>query len=97
MQQVILEKKGLRKDDLEKQREPILKLRQEAKRKKMRLQETLKMQENIFEHTKSLFFPKHQPETKRISLAYPVKVVEVLTAEDSILEQEVMVCRSNKN
>ncbi|XP_017763039.1 PREDICTED: WD repeat-containing protein 63-like [Eufriesea mexicana] len=91
MQQVILEKKGLRKDDLEKQREPILKLRQEAKRKKMRLRETLKMQENIFEHTKSLFFPQHQPETKRISLPpQPGKIDEALTAEDSILEQEVM-------
>ncbi|KOC65332.1 WD repeat-containing protein 63, partial [Habropoda laboriosa] len=88
MQQVILEKKGLKKDDLEKQREPILKLRQEAKRKKQRLREALQMQESTFEHTKSLFFPKHQPEPKRISVV-PTGRVEAVAVEDTILAQEV--------
>ncbi|XP_043520193.1 dynein axonemal intermediate chain 3-like isoform X2 [Frieseomelitta varia] len=91
MQQVLLEKKGLRKDDLEKQREPILKLGQEKKRKKQKLRQTLKMQENIFEHTKSLFFPKHQPETRLISVPpMTEKFDEPITVEDTILEEEMM-------
>ncbi|CAK9811661.1 Dynein axonemal intermediate chain 3 [Anthophora plagiata] len=89
MQQVILEKKGLKKEDLEKQREPILKLRQEERRKKQRLREALQMQETIFEHTKSLFFPKHQTEPRRISIVPPGKV-ETVTVEDKILAQEDM-------
>ena len=97
MQQVLLEKKGLKKEVLEKQREPILKLRREEKRKKQKLRQTLKMQENIFEHTKSLFFPKHEPETKHISGLPPLteKIGEPITVEDTILEEEMMV-RSGK-
>ncbi|XP_076761424.1 dynein axonemal intermediate chain 3 [Xylocopa sonorina] len=91
MQEVILEKKGLKKDDLEKQREPILKLRQDAQRKKERLKETIKMQKSNFEHTKNLFFPKHPPEAKEISLQpMPGKKDDLLTVEDTILAQEVM-------
>ncbi|XP_043587489.1 dynein axonemal intermediate chain 3-like isoform X1 [Bombus pyrosoma] len=91
MQQVLLEKKGLKKDDLERQREPILRLRQNAERKKKKLRQTLKMQESIFEHTKNLFFPKHQPETKRISVApVPGKIDKPVTVEDTILEEEMM-------
>lgn len=98
MQEVLLEKKGLKKDDLEKQREPILKLGQEKKRKKQKLRQTLKMQENIFEHTKSLFFPKHQPETRLISSVPPLteKFDEPITVEDAILEEEMMVSRKTK-
>lgn len=92
MQQVLLEKKGLKKDDLERQREPILRLRQDAERKKKKLRQTLKMQESIFEHTKNLFFPKHQPETKRISVApVPGRIDKPVTVEDTILEEEMMV------
>ncbi|CAL7938959.1 unnamed protein product [Xylocopa violacea] len=91
MQEVILEKKGLKKDDLEKQREPILKLRQDAQRKKERLKETIKMQKSNFEHTKNLFFPKHPAEAKEISLQpIPRKKDDLVTMEDTILAQEVM-------
>ncbi|PBC26120.1 WD repeat-containing protein [Apis cerana cerana] len=86
MQEVLLEKKGLKKDDLERQREPILKLRQEAQRKKKRLQETLKMQEDIFEHTKNLFFPAGPP--PEIKPILPPKEIDLITVEDTILEQE---------
>ncbi|XP_026674816.1 WD repeat-containing protein 63-like [Ceratina calcarata] len=89
MQQVILEKKGLKKDDLEKQREPILKLRQDAERKKKRLRDTLKMQQSIFEHTRNLFFPTQQSETRKVSLP-PVRRKTEIAEEDSILAQEVM-------
>lgn len=96
MQEVLLEKKGLKKDDLERQREPILKLRQEAQRKKKRLQETLKMQEDIFEHTKNLFFPAGPP--PEIKPILPPKEIErdLITVEDTILEQEVMVYKRKK-
>lgn len=91
MQEVLLEKKGLKKDDLERQREPILKLRQEAQRKKKRLQETLKMQEDIFEHTKNLFFPAGPP--PEIKPILPPKEIDLITVEDTILEHEVMYKR----
>ncbi|XP_076231315.1 dynein axonemal intermediate chain 3 [Calliopsis andreniformis] len=94
MQQVILEKKGLRKEDLEKQREPILKMRQEAKRKKEKLRQTLAMQEDIFEHTVAMFFPEHQEESKQLSLSSPMLLTPRKTQitdklADSILQQEV--------
>lgn len=94
MQEVLLEKKGLKKDDLERQREPILKLRQEAQRKRKRLQETLKMQEDIFEHTKNLFFPAGPP--PEIKPILPPKEIDLITIEDTILEQEVMVYKRKK-
>ncbi|XP_031370075.1 WD repeat-containing protein 63-like isoform X3 [Apis dorsata] len=97
MQEVLLEKKGLKKDDLERQREPILKLRQEAQRKKKRLQETLKMQEDIFEHTKNLFFPAGPP--PEIKPILPPKEIErdLITVEDTILEQEDIQVRVDPN
>ena len=96
MQRVILEKKGLRKDDLERQREPLLRLRQEAKRKKQRLQETLQARDDIFQHTIAAFFPESQPERKRVSLTpaiplAPRKTVVKDTLAETILQQEVEV------
>lgn len=96
MQRVILEKKGLRKDELEKQREPILRLRQEAKRKKQRLQETLQARDDIFQHTIAAFFPESQPERKRVSLTpamslAPRKSILKDTLAETILKQEVEV------
>ncbi|XP_053985463.1 dynein axonemal intermediate chain 3-like [Hylaeus volcanicus] len=94
MQQVILEKKGLRKDELERQREPILRMRHEARRKKKRLQETLDMQEEIFEHSVNLFFPKREPEGKRVSLTSTMELHAKQTKKDrladTILQQEVL-------
>lgn len=98
MQQVILEKKGLKKDDLERQREPILKLRQDAERKKARLRETMQMQVNIFKHTKTLFFPKTENEVKEAPLPVTSTVIEdVVAEEDPILQQEVQVNGINRS
>lgn len=96
MQQVILEKKGLRKEELERQREPILKMRQEAKRKKERLEQTLEKQEDIFEHTVATLFPERQLEDRKLSLAHTIlpdskKSAETDNITDTILQQEVGV------
>lgn len=90
MQQAILEKKGLRKEELEKQRAPILKMRQDAKRKKQKLQQTLLMQEELFEHSKNLFMLKRKPEAAKVSVQADAKRIETPVEED-ILEQEVKV------
>ncbi|XP_076644434.1 dynein axonemal intermediate chain 3 [Halictus rubicundus] len=95
MQQVLLEKKGLRKDELERQREPILKMREEMQRKKDRLQETLGKREEIFEHTRSMFFPERQPESKRVSVGpvtqfAPRKTYIETALADKILQGEVL-------
>ncbi|XP_043251047.1 dynein axonemal intermediate chain 3-like [Colletes gigas] len=94
MQQVILEKKGLKKDDLERQREPILKMRREAIKKKEMLEETLDMQEEIFQHNVNLFFPKRQTEAKRVSLSTAIQLDAKKTKKDTLaetlLQQEVL-------
>nr|XP_012140966.1 PREDICTED: WD repeat-containing protein 63-like isoform X2 [Megachile rotundata] len=87
MQQVILEKKGLRKEELEKQRAPILKMRQDAKRKKQKLQQALLMQEELFEHSKNLFMLKREPEAAKVSVQADEKRVEA-SMEEALLEQE---------
>lgn len=85
MQQVILEKKGLRKDELERQREPILRMHQEARKKREKLQETLNMREEIFEHTGHLFFPKHKS-VKRVSLTSATELRAKKTKKDDFSE-----------
>ncbi|XP_046142621.1 dynein axonemal intermediate chain 3-like [Osmia bicornis bicornis] len=96
MQRAILEKKGLRKEELEKQREPILRMRQDAKKKKQKLQETLKMQEEIFEHSKNLFMPKRKPETAKVSIeADPIKIEA--SVEEVILQREVTIDKMDPN
>lgn len=95
MQRAILEKKGLRKEELEKQREPILRMRQEVKRKEQKLQETLKMQEEIFEHSKNLFMPKRKSEIAEVSVETdPIKIEA--SVEEDILQQEVKVNKKTK-
>lgn len=73
MQRVILEKKGLRKDLLERQRAPVLKLRQEARTKKRKIQEILSLQDRIFEETVAFLFPEQQEqqEQRRETLLLP--------------------------
>jgi len=62
MQRVILEQKGLRRDVLEKQREPVMKLRQEAQAKKRKIREILSLQDKIFEESVTFLFPVQLPE-----------------------------------
>lgn len=65
MQRVILEKKGLRRDVLERQRAPILKLRQEASTKRRKIREILSLQDQIFEETVAFLFPEHQQQQEQ--------------------------------
>jgi len=62
MQRVILEQKGLRRDVLEKQREPVMRLRQEAQAKKRKIREILSLQDKIFEEAVAFLFPVQYPE-----------------------------------
>nr|XP_031832259.1 WD repeat-containing protein 63-like [Nomia melanderi] len=99
MQQVLLEKKGLRKDDLERQREPILKMREESRRKKEKLQETLDTQGVIFEHTISVFFPERQVESRQASTGPVTQSVSRrthidTTLADTILQGEILQATS---
>ncbi|XP_076294598.1 dynein axonemal intermediate chain 3 [Lasioglossum baleicum] len=93
MQQVLLEKKGLRKDELERQREPILKMREEMQRKKDRLQEALGKRDEIFEQSRTVFFPERQLEGKRVSAGPATQLgprkTETALA-DKILQREVL-------
>ncbi|KAI4488451.1 hypothetical protein M0802_011624 [Mischocyttarus mexicanus] len=76
MQITILEKKGLRRDVLERQRAPVLKLRQEAKRKERQIREILQQRDQIFQETVTFLFPeqeidhKHIHDQKHTSLPY---------------------------
>lgn len=60
MQRLILEKKGLRKDVLERQREPLLRLRQEARTKNRKIREILNLQDKIFEEAVVFLFPEQE-------------------------------------
>jgi len=60
MQRLILEKKGLRKDVLERQRAPVLRLQQEARTKKRKIREILSLQDRIFEETVVFLFPERR-------------------------------------
>jgi hypothetical protein len=68
MQRVILEQKGLRRDVLEKQREPVMKLQQEAQAKKRKIREILNLQDKIFEESVALLFPQLPEEPKEVIL-----------------------------
>ncbi|XP_071554596.1 dynein axonemal intermediate chain 3 [Temnothorax nylanderi] len=74
MQRLILEKKGLRKDVLERQRAPILRLRQEARAKKRKIREILNLQDKIFEETVVYLFPEQQRQERRETLLPPLPV-----------------------
>lgn len=74
MQRLILEKKGLRKDVLERQRAPVLRLRQEARTKKRKIREILNLQDRIFEETVAFLFPEQYQEQRRETLLPPLPV-----------------------
>lgn len=93
MQRVILEKKGLRKDVLERQRAPVLKLRQEARTRKRKIREILGWQDRIFDETVAFLFPEQQQEQQRrreTLLLPPVRVSAVdrrLTIDEFIKKE----------
>lgn len=71
MQRLILEKKGLRKDVLERQRAPLLRLRQEERTKKRKIREILNLQDRIFEEAVVFLFPEQE---RRETLLPPLPV-----------------------
>ncbi|XP_044010440.1 dynein axonemal intermediate chain 3-like [Aphidius gifuensis] len=58
MQRVILEKKGLRPEDLERRREPVLKLRKENKIKQLKIRTAMLQQDKIFSDGIAKFIPE---------------------------------------
>ncbi|XP_015191604.1 PREDICTED: WD repeat-containing protein 63-like [Polistes dominula] len=64
MQITILEKKGLRRDVLERQRAPVLKLRQEAQKKERQIREILQQRDQIFQETVTYLFPEQEIDHK---------------------------------
>lgn len=96
MQRVILEKKGLRKDVLEKQRAPVLKLQQEARTKKRKIREILDLQDKIFEETVLFLFPEQHHERKEtflpaltVSAADRRLTIDEFISEETALRKEV--------
>ncbi|EFN65214.1 WD repeat-containing protein 63 [Camponotus floridanus] len=74
MQRLILEKKGLRKDVLERQRAPLLRLRQEERTKKRKIREILNLQDKIFEEAVVFLFPEQEEQERRETLLPPLPV-----------------------
>ncbi|RLU14738.1 hypothetical protein DMN91_012625 [Ooceraea biroi] len=90
MQRVILEQKGLRKDVLERQRAPILRLRQEARTKKRKIREILNLQDKIFEETVVFLFPEQYQERRETLLPpLPVPAVDRRLTIDEFIKQEI--------
>ncbi|CAD6209057.1 GSCOCG00003704001-RA-CDS, partial [Cotesia congregata] len=58
MQRVILAKKGLRVEELERRREPVLKLRQEGLKKEEKIRDMMQQRDRIFEDTVAFLFPE---------------------------------------
>ncbi|XP_014616644.1 PREDICTED: WD repeat-containing protein 63-like [Polistes canadensis] len=101
MQITILEKKGLRRDVLERQRAPVLKLRQETQKKERQIREILQQRDQIFQETVTYLFPekeidhhKYTLDQKDISLPYikPIPYEDKISTrediEESLLEKE---------
>ncbi|XP_043505750.1 dynein axonemal intermediate chain 3-like, partial [Polistes fuscatus] len=90
MQIAILEKKGLRRDVLERQRAPVLKLRQEAQEKDRKIREILQQGDQIFHETVTFLFPekeidrKHTLDQKDTSLPY----IKAIPFKDKISTRE---------
>lgn len=94
MQRVILEKKGLRADVLERQRAPILKMRQEAKRKKRKIREIMQLQDKIFEDTMALLFPEqyyYDPKTAVLPRLSKYQEGEETASVKALLDDRPMV------
>ncbi|XP_076380384.1 dynein axonemal intermediate chain 3 [Megalopta genalis] len=90
MQHVLLEKKGLRKDELERQREPILRMREETKRRREKLKEKLDSRAKIFEHTVSVFFPERPTEVKPVSVSSIGSGIPRRTRIDTALVDKIL-------
>ncbi|KYN37163.1 WD repeat-containing protein 63 [Trachymyrmex septentrionalis] len=97
MQRVILEKKGLRKDVLERQRAPLLRLRQEARTKKRKIREILTLQDKIFEETIMFLFPEQQERRETLLPPLPVSAADRrLTIDEgvrTILDANYFFCK----
>lgn len=100
MQITVLEKKGLRRDVLERQRAPILKIRQEAQKKEKNIREILQQRDHIFKETVTFLFPEQEADHKledrdQISLPYivpkPLKDIELTIPEKSKIQEEVKI------
>ncbi|XP_011881910.1 PREDICTED: WD repeat-containing protein 63-like [Vollenhovia emeryi] len=89
MQRLILEKKGLRKDVLERQRAPVLRLRQEARTKKRKIREILNLQDRIFEETVVFLFPEQHRERRETLLPpLPVSAADRRLTIDEFIKKE---------
>ncbi|KAG5323907.1 WDR63 protein, partial [Acromyrmex heyeri] len=89
MQRLILEKKGLRKDVLERQRAPLLRLRQEARTKKRKIREILNLQDRIFEETVMFLFPEQQEPRESLLPPLPVSAVDRRLTIDMFIKAEI--------
>ncbi|KAG5347977.1 WDR63 protein, partial [Acromyrmex charruanus] len=89
MQRLILEKKGLRKDVLERQRAPLLRLRQEARTKKRKIREILSLQDRIFEETVMFLFPEQQERRETLLPPLPVSVADRRLTIDVFIKAEI--------
>ncbi|XP_046490368.1 dynein axonemal intermediate chain 3 [Neodiprion pinetum] len=84
MQRVILDKKGLRKDELEKQRAPMMMLREEVHRKKRKIKKILQTQDKIFEDSIAFLFPDQYRERRpTVSLKPPAALREKSVPEEA--------------
>ncbi|XP_063991901.1 dynein axonemal intermediate chain 3-like isoform X2 [Diachasmimorpha longicaudata] len=81
MQQIILQKKGLRADDIDRKQAPVLKLRKETKLKKKRVDETLRQKNKIFEETLIFLFPERHD--KRVNYSTAIQDSEIPAAYGS--------------
>lgn len=89
MQRLILEKKGLRKDVLEKQRAPVLRLRQEERTKKRKIREILNLQDRIFEEAVVFLFPEQERERRETLLPpLPVSAIDRRLTIDEFIKKE---------
>lgn len=90
MQRLILEKKGLRKDVLERQRAPLLRLRQEERTKKRKIREILNLQDRIFEETLVFLFPE-QERRETLLPPLPVSAIDRRLMIDEFIKKETTV------
>ncbi|XP_072755776.1 dynein axonemal intermediate chain 3 [Anoplolepis gracilipes] len=87
MQRLILEKKGLRKDVLERQRAPLLRLRQEKRTKKRKIREILNLQDKIFEEAVVFLFPE-QERSETLLPPLPVSATDRRLTIDEFIKEE---------
>lgn len=90
MQRLILEKKGLRKDILERQRAPLLRLRQEARTKKRKIREILNLQDKIFEETIVFLFPEYQERGETLLPPLPVSAADRRVTINEFIKKETV-------